>query len=674
MKHFILLLLFSTILTSKIQAGIDSLYVEIKNDTVFVWSVNVWEQCAFELDYSIHFDDSFIFINQKDTAADATTCYSYHNFCMPIANLASGTYNLSLYRQSWGDSTLRYINGIQFEFTSSIVIDTANMLKEFSFDINRFKLPLNNKGVIADVDADNHLNGSFDESIVIFSGGFGLSGYSNGELWANAVMTASRIEDYQAGKVGSEPQDPFNLNYILRSSDTDFGDSWQSWKNAVELGAKFIDGDNNGIYNPIDLNENGIWNEGEDRPDLIGDMTAWSVFNDGVEAEFRRFDVSPKNIEVRQTVFGYSPNTHKELDGVYFIRYIIENKSAEQYDSVYFSHMSDPDIGEPYSDLVGCDTTLKVGFGYDKGLDDVSGNSPALITAILQRPLVYIVGETFTDNNNNGIFDIGIDTPLDTANINNGKYFPEQKIVGAKNQEITSFMQYMHSHPTMGDPNDKVEMRNYQLGLTKIGGIINPCEWEYGEVFGFDCNGVDPNFMYSGNPVTNEGWINTTDIDQRMMLNTGPFTLKPNEPIEIIVTYVVGRGNTSLESVDVTKNIAKDAIGFYSTNFNYVPVGIKDKPQSQLPTEYSLLQNYPNPFNPSTTIRYDIGETRQETQIVKLIVYNMLGQEIATLVNKKQKAGNYEVNFDASDLSSGIYYYQLISGSTAKTKKMVLLK
>ena len=93
MKHFILLLLFGTILTSQIKAGIDSLYVEIKNDTVFVWSVNVWEQCAFELDYSIHFDDSFIFINQKDTAADATTCYSYHNFCMPIANLASGTYH-----------------------------------------------------------------------------------------------------------------------------------------------------------------------------------------------------------------------------------------------------------------------------------------------------------------------------------------------------------------------------------------------------------------------------------------------------------------------------------------------------------------------------------------------------------------------------------------------------
>jgi len=666
-KYFILLLLFSTIFTSQIKAGIDSLYVEIKNDTVFVWNVNVWEQCAFELDYFTYIGKSSITIYQIDTASDATTCYSYHDFCMPIPNLFSGEYTLELYRISWSDSTERFIGAIQFEYTN-----TAYVAEKFLLDVNRFKLAINNKGILADV--DSYLIGDFDESIVLFSGGFGLSGYANGELWANAVMSASRIEDYQPGKVGSEPQDPYNLNYILRSSDTEFGNSWQSWKKAVERGAKFIDGDNDGTYNPIDLNENGIWNEGEDKPDLIGDVTAWSVFNDGVPSEFRRFEVSPKNIEVRQTVFGYSPKTHKELDGVYFIRYIIENKSSQQYDSVYFSHMSDPDLGSAYDDLLGSDTTMKIGYAYNEREDTEFENSPSIVSAILQTPAVFIAGVTYTDNNNNQNYDFGIDTPIDTANIYNGKYFDEQKIIGAKNQGITSFLQYMHSHPTMGDPDSKFEMRNYQLGLTKTGGNINPCEWEYGDVFGLDCTIVNPNFMYSGNPFTNNGWINTSANDQRMMLNTGPFTLKPNEPVEIIVAYAVDRGNTSLESIDLAKIRAKDAIGFYSTNFSYVPVGVKDKPQSQLPTEFSLSQNFPNPFNPSTTIKYAIGETRQGTQNVKLIVYNMLGQEVATLLNKLQKAGNYEVSFDASNLSSGIYYYQLVSGNFTIVKKMILLK
>ena len=676
MKHFILLLLFSLILKNTIQAGIDSLYVEIKNDTVFVYNVNVWEQCDFELYYFLKFEDKRITIMQKDSALDTTTCHSYHDFLIPITNLSSGAYFVSVYRQSWGELTARYVNSIVFEYsnTNIIEIDSTNMVKEFSFDINSFKLPLDNKGIIADVAPTN---GSFDESTVLWSGGFGLSGFSNGELWSNAVISASRIEDYQPGKVDSEPQDPFNLLYILRSSDADFGDSWQSWKKAVELGAKFYDGDNDGIYNPIDLDENGIWNEGEDRPDLIGDMTAWSVFNDGLYAGFRRYDVPPKSIEIRQTVFGYSPNTYSEMDGVYFIRYIIENKSSEQYDSVYFSHISDPDIGDPNNDLVGCDTTLKVGFGYNKGIDDESGNSPSIVSTILQTPLVYISGKTFTDINSNGIFDVGIDTPLDTANIYNGKYIAEQEIIGAKNQDINSFIQYSSSHPTMGDPDNKVEMRNYQLGLTKDGGVINPCEWEAGKVLQTDCEEINPKFMYSGDPYKNIGWLHNQEVDQRMMLNSGPFTLKPNKPVEIIVAYVVGRGNTSLESVDVVKNIAKDAIGFYNTNFSYIPVGVKDKPQTELPLEYSLSQNYPNPYNPSTTIKYSIPlrNTRFASPMnVTLKIYDILGREVETLVNQNIKAGNHEVKFDANSLSSGVYYYQLNSGSFVETKKMILLK
>ena len=88
------------------------------------------------------------------------------------------------------------------------------------------------------------------------------------------------------------------------------------------------------------------------------------------------------------------------------------------------------------------------------------------------------------------------------------------------------------------------------------------------------------------------------------------------------------------------------------------------------PTHFSLEQNYPNPFNPSTTIEYSIPESGN----VKLNVYNSLGEEVETLVNEEKPAGNYEVNFNASELASGIYFYQLRSGAFNQTKKMILIK
>ena len=93
--------------------------------------------------------------------------------------------------------------------------------------------------------------------------------------------------------------------------------------------------------------------------------------------------------------------------------------------------------------------------------------------------------------------------------------------------------------------------------------------------------------------------------------------------------------------------------------------------------KFSLQQNYPNPFNPSTTIKYSIPnvETLRATSVnVTLKVYDMLGQEVATLVNKEQKTGNYEIIFNANKLTSGIYFYKLQSGNFVATKKLMLLK
>lgn len=99
------------------------------------------------------------------------------------------------------------------------------------------------------------------------------------------------------------------------------------------------------------------------------------------------------------------------------------------------------------------------------------------------------------------------------------------------------------------------------------------------------------------------------------------------------------------------------------------PTGVENNLNS-IPAEYVLDQNYPNPFNPSTTISYSIPKE----SVVELKVYNVLGREIAALVNKEQKAGNYNVQFNASSLPSGIYIYTLKAGQFSSSRKLLLLK
>jgi plastocyanin len=99
-----------------------------------------------------------------------------------------------------------------------------------------------------------------------------------------------------------------------------------------------------------------------------------------------------------------------------------------------------------------------------------------------------------------------------------------------------------------------------------------------------------------------------------------------------------------------------------------VPNAVDD--ERQLPGEYQLGQNYPNPFNPSTKIVFSIPVESN----VKIKVYNSLGNEISTIVNKFFKAGRHEINFNAKQLASGVYYYTLSASKFSETKKMVLIR
>jgi len=89
-----------------------------------------------------------------------------------------------------------------------------------------------------------------------------------------------------------------------------------------------------------------------------------------------------------------------------------------------------------------------------------------------------------------------------------------------------------------------------------------------------------------------------------------------------------------------------------------------------VPELYTLSQNYPNPFNPKTGIRFQVPGVSD----VRLAVYDILGREVAVLVNERKAPGRYEVSFDGSTLSSGVYFYRLAAGDFTQTKRLMLLK
>jgi endoglucanase len=148
-----------------------------------------------------------------------------------------------------------------------------------------------------------------------------------------------------------------------------------------------------------------------------------------------------------------------------------------------------------------------------------------------------------------------------------------------------------------------------------------------------------------------------------------------NESASALKSGVSSTGNWSLEDLRESGIFIRDKI----ISLNSVVTGIDDKQGlEEIPDEILLKQNYPNPFNPATTIKYQIPyvETAYMSSLHKVIlkVYDILGNEIATLVNEHKQPGEYSVELNAENLPSGVYPYTLRSGNFIATKKMILLK
>ena len=445
---------------------------------------------------------------------------------------------------------------------------TLNQTDAYYLKLKRFELPFANNGVLADVIVSpNTSDAKFDGTTIIFSGGFFLGGpdYSGSlpsGFWLNGVLSSQRVNDYHPGKVGMDRLHPDLKIYIVQSTDFPFSESWHKWKKAVELGADFYDGDKDGIYNPIDKNRNGKWDINEDKPGLIGDFTAWCVYNDGVPSDKRRYiGMPPLGIEIHQTIWAYK-NIPK-LENSVFIRYRIIYKGSSYYpnqnklDSVIFSFVNDFDLGDYYDDLFGTDTLLQATFIYNQGYDGSFGtNPPVIMSQLLQGPYAYIPGVSFNDLNGNGIFD-NEDTPITTAK----EFILEnyvREIPGAINLNISSSNAPLIIS-AIGPQFTEFENWNLLRGLQLRGSKYNPCTFSFGVVVGgVDCNQVNPIFLFSGDPVENVGWINNRPSDMISYLNVGQFTLEKNKPVDIIVAYAIGRGNNAINSIVEARKAASN--------------------------------------------------------------------------------------------------------------------
>ncbi len=165
--------------------------------------------------------------------------------------------------------------------------------------------------------------------------------------------------------------------------------------------------------------------------------------------------------------------------------------------------------------------------------------------------------------------------------------------------------------------------------------------------------------------------LNKTDTgpkDVSCVISSGPFTIDANSTL--VVAFAI---NAAMNLTDLRASVENSR-----EKYNAVITDITSE-KLKLPKEFLLSQNYPNPFNPTTTIEYSIPkfvktQNLASQQKVTLKIYDILGKEVATLVNQNQRAGNYEVTFNGKDLTSGIYFYKLTSGAFASTKKLILLK
>jgi len=187
--------------------------------------------------------------------------------------------------------------------------------------------------------------------------------------------------------------------------------------------------------------------------------------------------------------------------------------------------------------------------------------------------------------------------------------------------------------------------------------------------------GEPTKFPVAGDPLTGEGWtfdlypgVQAIGGGAGFTMFTGPFTLAPQDTQWVMAAAISGVGKSYTESIT---DMRKKAAYLHSLSYDELVEKTSYKPEpTPIPESFKLHQNYPNPFNAKTNIRFDLPE---ETNVL-LEIYNVLGEKLTTLVNKKYEVGFHRIDFDGTNLSSGLLIARFVTNKNSETMKMLLIK
>ncbi len=479
----------------------------------------------------------------------------------------------------------------------------------------------------------------------IFTTGLTLSAYVQGAI---RMAAASYNGEYCPGYVdsGQFKTDSRFKFYSVRKTDNYISNpDWITWALMVPFGAPYVDVNHNGTYEFV-----------IDTPGVRG--AAQTIFVCLTDADPGNHSNSegfgggtlPLFAEAHLTAWGYD---HAGLEDIQFFKWVVINKYIFSWDTAYFSINCDPDLGDANDDYIGCDTNRNMTYVYNSDNQDGSG-----------------FGITYGQNPPAAGFMF-----LNCAGQNSG------------NPGMTSSCPVYCGGCGVPlcelDPNNPPSAYNYIRGLKRDGSpwlcpLYNPYR--------------RTKFNYSGDPETNQGWteykgkidncggdttgplvIPVPPQDRRFVMSTRSVNahFNPGDTQTIIMAQLITRGTSNLNSVTKLKQLADVAIQLCNNGF---VIGVEPI-SSEVPQQFELYQNYPNPFNPTTKIKFSIPPVGQRHAFdLLLVIYDILGREVVTLVNEELKPGTYEVEWNASNYPSGVYFYKLTTDSYSETKKMVLIK
>lgn len=527
--------------------------------------------------------------------------------------------------------------------------------------------------------SDNSFNGSYPNGLpigVIFSegicwGGLVYDGQNqkvrvNGNTFGTGCSPITRLfrvrTDYYKVDLINDAASFFNknknevteeeINQIYNQYEKD----WNEWP--ADKGAPYYDIDKDGKYNP-DIDVPGV-------PGAL--QTLWICYNDDISE--LNYGSIPIGLEVQETHWAYTNLDplgnviYRKIDLIY--KGTSNSLPNSQIDSMYICQWSDIDLGTPNDDFIGCDTMLNLGYVYNSKDPDTKYEKFGLVPPAVGYSILQGVSNYTSNYSDSAIFNFRWKRGY--------KYFNSKPLyVAILTRTGGCFADPQYNY------NGTLEFYNLMSGYLPVPRYPDRrlgCEFiGYGT------------YMLPGDPVIGTGQIDgITDGpgDRRMWLMNGPFSMNLGDTAEVVIPLIAGMGDNHLASITELRNNTSAANTFYNyfveeMTAGTIQVAPPDRMSPILPTEYILYQNYPNPFNSYTRFNFE----QPKDAHVSLIVYNMLGEKIAVVIDEFLLAGSHKVTSDFKGLASGVYLARIkfenedsnkATDKLTKSLKLILLK